>query len=145
MSIDCADPDRLALFWMEALQYELERPPGGYASWTDYWRILGLPEEEVDESIGNDRIVDPGGGGPRLRFQKVPEGKVVKNRLHLDLDVTGGRSTPLPGRKEQLDAEAVRLTALGASVVRVMDETYGGNGFYAITMMDPEGNEFCIR
>lgn len=144
MTVDCADPDRQARFWVEALRYELEQPPGDFASWTDYWRSEGLPEEEVDESVSHDRIVDPDGEGPRLWFQKVPEGKVVKNRLHLDLDVTEGRSTPLAERREQLDAEAVRLTALGASVVRVLDEDYGGNGYYAITMMDPEGNEFCI-
>ena len=67
--IDCANPDLLARFWAAALGYELEPPPDGFASWDDYWRDMGLPDEDL--GIGEDRIVDPGGGGPRIWFQAV--------------------------------------------------------------------------
>jgi Glyoxalase-like domain len=85
--IDCTDPDRLARFWAAALGYELEPPPAGFASWDDYWRDVGVPEEDL--GIGEDRICDPGGAGPRIWFQVVPEHKTVKNRLHLDICASG--------------------------------------------------------
>jgi hypothetical protein len=142
VTVDCADPDGLARFWAAALHYELEEPPDGSASWTEYYRARGVPEEELDESIEYDSIVDPAGVGPRFWFQKVPEAKVVKNRLHLDLDVTDRRSGPVAERRTRVDAEAARLTALGATLVRVME--MGGPEYYAVTMRDPEGNEFCL-
>src|SRR5918994_4351983 len=104
VTIDCADPDRLARFWAEALGYRLQEPPDGFDSWQAYWVSRGLPPEEVED--GYDAIVDPDGVGPRIWFQQVPEGKVVKNRLHLDLDVGGGRGAPLAARRERVDAEA---------------------------------------
>jgi len=70
--IDCADPDRLARFWAAALGYVLEPPPEGFATWDDYWRDVGVGEEEL--GLGEDRIVDPDGGGPRIWFQVVPDG-----------------------------------------------------------------------
>jgi catechol 2,3-dioxygenase-like lactoylglutathione lyase family enzyme len=107
VTIDCADPNRLARFWAEALGYRLQEPPDGFDSWQAYWASRGLPPEEVED--GYDAIVDPDGVGPRIWFQPVPEGKVVKNRLHLDLDVGGGRGAPLAVRRERVDAEADRL------------------------------------
>ena len=94
VTIDCADPNRLARFWAEALGYRLQEPPDGFDSWQAYWVSRGLPPEEVED--GYDAIVDPDGVGPRIWFQPVPEGKVVKNRLHLDLDVGGGRGARWP-------------------------------------------------
>ena len=76
--IDCANPDLLARFWAAALGYELEAPPDGFASWDDYWRDMGLPEEDLE--IGEDRIADPGGGGPHL-VPGRPERKTIKNRI----------------------------------------------------------------
>ncbi len=55
--IDCADPDRLARFWAAALGYDIAPPPAGFATWDDYYRDLGVPEEEL--GIGVDRISDP--------------------------------------------------------------------------------------
>ncbi|WP_240506684.1 VOC family protein [Thermoactinospora rubra] len=144
MTIDCADPDRLARFWAEALHYRLEEPPEGFATWADYWRSKGVPEEEVGEGIGYDSVVDPGAVGPRIWFQQVPEPKVVKNRVHLDLDVTGGRRAPVAERRAVIDAEVERLVKLGATVVRVQGSDVGGSDYYAATMRDPEGNEFCV-
>jgi predicted enzyme related to lactoylglutathione lyase len=71
----------------------------------------------------------------------VPEPKVVKNRVHLDLDVSGGRGVPLATRTELVDAEAERLTTAGATTLRILTE---GVDYYAVVMQDPEGNEFCL-
>ena len=94
------------------------------ASWAEYFRARGLPEEEVSEieEFGYDKIVDPDGVGPRIWFQPVPEGKVVKNRVHLDLDITD-RTAPLEERKSLVDNEVQRLVGLGASVFRVLSTT----------------------
>lgn len=140
--IDCADPDRLAHFWASALGYQLEEPPDGHATWADYWRARGLPEEELGEGIGYDRIIDGDGEGPRFWFQQVPETKTVKNRLHLDLNVSGGRPKPFAERKTIVEAESARLQAQGATVVFVHDNPSFDH--VAITMQDPEGNEFCL-
>ncbi|MEV0346561.1 VOC family protein [Nonomuraea sp. NPDC050680] len=142
VSFDCTDPDKLARFWAEALHYRLEEPPQGFATWQDYWRARGLPEEELTGDGGHDSVVDPAGVGPRLWFQKVPEGKVLKNRLHLDLSVTSG-DRPVEVRRAQLDAEAERLVGLGATLSKVL-LVEGLPDYYAITLLDPEGNEFCI-
>jgi catechol 2,3-dioxygenase-like lactoylglutathione lyase family enzyme len=141
VTIDCADPGRLARFWADALGYRLEQPPDGFASWQDYWVSRGLPPEEVED--GYDSIVDPDGVRPRIWFQPVPEPKVVKNRVHLDLDVGGGRKAPLEDRRRRIDAEVERLVAAGATVFRVLSED--GVDYYAVVMQDPEGNEFCLH
>ncbi len=141
VTIDCADPGRLARFWAEALGYRLEEPPEGFASWQDYWVSRGLPPEEVEG--GYDAIVDPDGVRPRIWFQPVPEGKVVKNRLHLDLGVSGGRQVPLATRRRRVDAEAKRLLAAGATRLRVLSQE--GVDHYGVVMADPEGNEFCLH
>jgi Glyoxalase-like domain len=140
VTIDCADPGRLARFWADALGYRLEEPPDGFASWQDYWVSRGLPPEEVED--GYDSIVDPDGVRPRIWFQPVPEPKVVKNRVHLDLGVSGGRQVPLPTRRRRVDAEAERLVAAGAARLRVLSEEAVDH--YAVVMADPEGNEFCL-
>jgi hypothetical protein len=139
--IDCADPGRLVRFWAAALGYVLESPPQGAASWDDYWRSIGVPEEEL--GIGDDRIVDPDGRGPRIWFQQVPEGKTIKNRIHIDIHASGGRALPRRTRRRQVDAEAGRLAALGATQVRALEEE--GLDHYAVAMADPEGNEFDIN
>ena len=142
LTIDCAEPDRLARFWATALEYEPASPPAGYETWNDYWRMVGVPEEELDPAGGTDRLVDPKGAGPKIWFQLVPERKTIKNRWHFDLLVSDGRGVPIEKRKEQVQAEVDRLTAAGASVLRVLFEE--GVDHYAVTMQDPEGNEFCL-
>ena len=140
ITFDCADPDRMARFWAEALRYDLQGPPDGFNSWRDYWASVGVPADEVED--GFDYIIDPAGRAPRMWFQQVPEGKSVKNRLHFDILVGGGRSVPLDERRRHVDTEAVRLTGLGASELRKMDSP--DQGHYAIAMADPEGNEFDV-
>lgn len=139
--IDCSDPDRLARFWAQALRYELEPTPDGFESWDEYYRDLGVDEEDL--GIGEDSIVDPDGHGPRVWFQRVPEGKTIKNRLHLDISVGGDRSIPIETRKARVDAEAQRLVDLGATLIRDLSEP--GLDHYAVAMNDPEGNEFDIN
>jgi hypothetical protein len=140
--IDCADPDRLARFWAGALSYELAPPPAGFATWNDYYRDLGVPDDELVE--GADRISDPDGHGPSIWFHAVPESKVVKNRVHLDIHASGDRVDPIEARRQRVDAEARRLVDLGASTVGPLMAD-GILDHYAVGMQDPEGNEFDIN
>ena len=140
--IDCASPDLLARFWAEALHYVLAPPPAGFDSWDDFYRSIGVPEDELGDG-GADRIEDPNGEGPAIWFQIVPEEKSIKNRIHIDVNASGGRSSSLDTRRERVEAEAARLVALGATRVRTNAEE--GLDHYAVALTDPEGNEFDIN
>jgi hypothetical protein len=137
--IDCKDPEPLARFWAAALGYVLEPPPAGFATWDDWRRDIGLSDSEL--GTGTDSIVDPRGGGPRIWFHALPDAKVAKNRLHLDVRVAPG----LQGadRMAALEAESDRLSALGAIRVRRFEPAPPMNAGF-IVMLDPEGNEFCL-
>lgn len=144
IAVDCANPLLLTRFWALALGYVIEPPPSGFASWNDYYRGLGVPDDELDDAVdAADSIVDPTGVGPRIWFQIVPEGKVVKNRLHLDVAASGGRDVAFDVRRARITAKADELVAAGATRLRV-DSAEGVNR-YAESMLDPEGNEFCIH
>lgn len=144
LTFDCSDADRQVAFWALALGYVVEPPPGGFTDWFAYWRSQGVPEDELDgDGSGNDSIIDPNGVGPRVWFQIVPEGKTAKNRLHLDLSVSGGRSTPKALRQERIRAKADELIAAGAELVSELEVE--GSDYYGMTLLDPEGNEFCIN
>lgn len=141
--IDANDPHTQAVFWGEALGYEVEdnnalierlldlgaAPESltvefrGHRAWRDLIAVRH-PDDPYDEASGT-------GLGRRILFQRVPETKTGKNRLHLDVHSE-------PGRR---DAEVVRLEGLGATVVRRVKE-YGGEW---VIMTDPEGNEFCAH
>jgi hypothetical protein len=136
--LDCADPDRLARFWAEALGYQLQDPPAGYPTWEDFLRDIGVPPEDWNAASA---LVDPTGRGPRIYLQRVAEPKAGKNRMHLDLNVGGGIDTPPEQRRENVAAAVARLTALGATQVREHTE----RGEYWVVMQDPEGNEFCVQ
>jgi catechol 2,3-dioxygenase-like lactoylglutathione lyase family enzyme len=123
VTFDCAEPERVGRFWCAVLGYS----------------------PDVDDALPEDQgswfaCVDPSGVGPRLFFQRVPEGKVVKNRLHLDVRV----GTGLVGeeRLATLEAECARLIALGAVRVRLLLSDDGNES--CIVMRDIEGNEFCL-
>ena len=73
----------------------------------------------------------------------MPEPKTAKNRLHLDVHVSGGRAVPLTTRRQRVDAEAGRLAGLGATVTGSLTEE--GLDHYGVAMKDPEGNEFDIN
>ena len=144
LTIDCADPARLTRFWATALGYVIQPPPGGCESWNAYWRSIGVPEEELDDELdASDSLIDPTGTGPRIWFQIVPGGKTVKNRLHLDITVSGGREVPIGSRRQRIEAEAERLVGAGATRIRTGE--LGGLDHYSVTLQDPEGNEFCLN
>jgi hypothetical protein len=139
--IDCADPDLMAQFWAGALGYEIAPPPAGYASWKDFYREKGVPEEDLID--GADRISDPRGQGPVIWFHAVDETKVVKNRLHFDIRASDW-SDPIETRRKAVDAEASRLASLGAIITGPLGDPED-DGHYAVGMRDPEGNEFDIN
>ncbi|MFI7401210.1 VOC family protein [Streptomyces sp. NPDC049541] len=102
--VDAADPLTLGRWWAEALG----------------WVVVNDAADEYEIRPEKDRL-------PGLLFVPVPEGKTVKNRLHLDF------------RPDDRDAEVARLLALGA---RHADVGQGEQTW--VTMADPEGNEFCV-
>jgi hypothetical protein len=106
VAFDCADPDRLARFWAAALGYQLQDPPPGFASCEDWAREQGIPEDRWNEVSA---VVDPDGRGPRLYFPEGPGGQGRQNRVHLDLNVSGGRGTLLVEERRRIDAEVERL------------------------------------
>ncbi len=138
ITFDCADPNALAGFWNEVLGYRYDSPPSGFDTWEEALDHFEVPEDERNNASAS---VDPDEVGPRLFFQRVPEGKVAKNRLHLDVRAAPG----LQGddRMAALEAECERLVALGAGRLRRSEpEPPMSAGF--IVMADPEGNEFCL-
>ena len=138
VTFDCVDPGALALFWAETLGYRVQEPPGDFESWDEALAALGVPPERRNDASA---IVDPEGAGPRLFFQRVPEGKGPKNRVHLDVRAAPG----LQGeeRMAALETECDRLVTLGARRLRRFEPDLPlGAGH--IVMADPEGNEFCV-
>ncbi|MEU9294643.1 VOC family protein [Streptomyces sp. NPDC048266] len=135
VTFDCAEPERVARFWCEVLGYVAPPPPEGFATWDDYNGSLPAGDRGAWFACS-----DPTGVGPRLYFQRVPEGKAVKNRVHLDVRVATG----LVGeeRVAALEAECARLVALGA--VRVQLLLADENNESCLAMQDVEGNEFCL-
>ncbi|MFJ6696545.1 VOC family protein [Streptomyces sp. NPDC091272] len=135
VTFDCAEPERVARFWCEVLGYVVPPPPAGFATWDAYDRSLPPGEQGASFACG-----DPSGEGPRLYFQRVPEGKAVKNRVHLD--VRAGTGLVGAERLAALEAERDRLVALGAVEVRVLPADEVNES--CIAMQDVEGNEFCL-
>ncbi len=138
LTFDCTSPTTLSAFWATALGYVDPPAPTGFASWEDWLQHHGVPEEEWDDGAG---LVDPDGIGPKLSFMKVPEGKVVKNRVHLDVHAGGGREVPWDLRWPAVVDKVAQLVAAGATVVHEYD--LDGRPDHVV-MLDPEGNEFCV-
>jgi hypothetical protein len=138
VTVDCASPARLAAFWAEALGYAPKPPPQGFGSWEEWLRSFDVPEDEWDDGAA---LWDPDGVGPHLSFLRVPEPKAGKNRLHLDVQVGGGRHVPWDERWPRVQELVERLTAAGGTVLAVHDAH--GRGDHVV-MADPEGNEFCV-
>jgi hypothetical protein len=138
VTFDCADPGALAAFWAVALGYQVQPPPAGFDTWDDALDAWGVPAERR-----NDRsaVVPPeGADGPRLFFQKVPEAKTAKNRVHLDVRAAPGLDGE--ARMQQLEAVCAELVALGAH--RLARVEPGGIDAGHLVLADPEGNEFCL-
>jgi hypothetical protein len=113
ITVDSEDPLAQARFWSEVLSYDIDR------TW-----------EAFDEIA----ISDPSHRGPTVYFMAVPEGKSVKNRVHLDLQPASA-----------IEGEVARLEALGARALVTRRDPEGFDDPYIWTVMeDPEGNEFCV-
>ena len=114
LTFDCADPMQVATFWAAAMGYRLD------------------PDSDDEAAY----LADPSGATQGLYFQRVPEPKVAKNRVHLDLRPSG-----------TMAEEVERLRTLGASVgelVEVPASAVDGQSSFWTVMGDPEGNEFCV-
>jgi hypothetical protein len=136
VTFDAADPLALASFWAEVLGYVLQPPPPGFATWDAWADTMGIPVAERDRLAA---IVDPAGEGPRVLFQKVPEAKVAKNRVHLDVNAGAGYEGE--ARRHAVDREVDRLVAHGAVRIATHDSAHE----YWTVLQDPEGNEFCVQ
>ena len=88
------------------------RPPGDFADWPAFLAANGVPEERW-----NDASAIEADGHPRIFFQKVPEAKTVKNRVHIDLLAGGGPSVPLDEQRARVAVQVARLESLGATRV----------------------------
>ena len=138
ITFDCADPDRLAHFWAELLGYQLDPPPPGHDSWESWLTEQGIPESDWNMASA---ISDPDGLGPRIFFQRVPEEKQLKNRVHLDVNAGGPRGTVDDERRAAVDVAVEQAVGLGATKLRLVEER-GGRHY---VMQDIEGNEFCLQ
>lgn len=133
IAFDAADPHRLAAFWAAALGYDVEDHTEVVAGLLAAGRlrdgeVLADGDRRAFRDVATCR--DPHGDRPRLFFQRVPEPKTAKNRVHLDLQV-GADAAP---------GEVERLVALGAEVAW----TTSDRGPVTVTLRDPEGNELCV-
>jgi catechol 2,3-dioxygenase-like lactoylglutathione lyase family enzyme len=138
ITFDCADPAALATFWAEALGYQLQGPPGGFESWEQALEAMGVPPDRRNDASA---VVDTDGSRPRLFFQRVPEGKQGKNRVHLDVRAAPGLEGE--ARMAALESEAERLVGHGATRLGRHDPA-PPLGAGHLVMADPEGNEFCL-
>ncbi len=139
VTFDARHAPTLAAFWAIALGYVPSPPPKGFTSWEQWYEKFGLRDEDRD---GVAAIVDPDGVRPRISFLAVPEGKTVKNRIHLDVQIGGGRAVDHAVRWPRVEAMVARLEAAGGTVAGV-DPGPDGNPDHVV-MLDPEGNEFCV-
>jgi catechol 2,3-dioxygenase-like lactoylglutathione lyase family enzyme len=138
VTFDCGDPAALAGFWCDVLGYVVQSPPPGFDSWEQALEAFGVPPEQRNDASA---AVDPAGIRPRLFFQRVPEGKTAKNRMHLDVRAAPG----LEGeeRMSALEARCDELVAIGATRLERHEPAPPMAGGHII-MQDPEGNEFCL-
>ena len=138
ITVDCADAQVVAQFWCRALGYVESPPPQGWSDWPSFLTDQGVPEDEW----GDGATIRPASGdGPSISFLKVPEGKTVKNRVHLDVKVSGGRHLDQALRETRIRATEADLVAHGA---RTVADVADDGRLDHVVMADPEGNEFCV-
>jgi hypothetical protein len=139
---DCADVDKVSRFWLTALEgynypgsppdQPAGSPPEGFESWEAFADAHDIP---ADQRYAARTIIDTSGHRrPDIFFLKVPEGRTVKNRLHLDIKASKG--LPPDQVRARQDAEAERLVAAGATIAEYVEGHF--------IMQDVEGNEFCV-
>jgi predicted enzyme related to lactoylglutathione lyase len=126
--VDCRDASPLARFWAAALGWEVapydEAELARLAS-----KGIDDPEDDPTVMVVPPDVEEAETDGPVLFFVEVPEEKMTKNRVHLDLQA-----------EEELEAEVGRLEGLGATIRNWAE---GDGGIWCV-MLDPEGNEFCV-
>jgi hypothetical protein len=135
---DCADPARLGAFWAGALGYIERPPPAGFANWADYDMANGISEDEANAGL---TLVDPDGTGPTIYFQRVPEQKLTKNRVHVDVRASHGVPPGGPEARAAIEDRAGVLVEAGATLLYRSPHP---DDDYFVTLADPEGNEFCV-
>lgn len=129
------DPLALSHFWADVFGYP-------HAVFDGELKQLLLASGLSEEDLAKRGLAeDPAGVGPRLFFHHAASAKRERNRIHLDISTTPGRK-PTP---DELDAEKDRLVALGATVVRLVDQPWGPWPERYYQLLDPEGNEFCLQ
>ncbi|EAP98425.1 hypothetical protein JNB_15713 [Janibacter sp. HTCC2649] len=138
ITFDCHDAQVVAAFWRHALGYVESPPPSGWADWASFLTDHDVPEEEWGDGA---TIRAASGDGPSISFLRVPEAKTIKNRVHLDVKVSGGRDVEQPLRESRILATEADLVAHGA---RRQGESRVDERLDHLIMEDPEGNEFCI-
>lgn len=138
ITIDCTDAPLMARFWMTALPYVEAAPPAGWESWEAFLAAWDVPESEWYDGAA---IEPANGSGPTISFLKVPEPKLTKNRVHLDVKVSGGRHVDPETRESRIRAKQAELLEAGATT---LTEYPAGDHLDHLVMADPEGNEFCI-
>jgi Glyoxalase-like domain len=140
LTIDANDPSVLARFWAQALGYRPVPPTEPATTWHALYRARLEGDAAFD-----DRLFDPDGLRPPIWFQRVPEAKAGKNRLHLDLYPTGRDNTlPMERRVEIVEAKVAELIGLGATADHRTRDDNPKDPTYFVVMHDPEGNEFCV-
>jgi len=130
MTIDCTDPALVARFWRTALGYVESDPPKGWDTWEAFLTAMNVPAAEWND-------------GAAISFVKVPEPRTVKNRLHLDLQVSGGRTEPQDLREQRIRTVGQTLVTAGATIVREVPQD-NSTTLDHLWMQDPEGNDFCV-
>jgi predicted enzyme related to lactoylglutathione lyase len=110
VQVDCPDPLRLAAFWGRVLGLAIDTPLGSPPAY------VGLVPASRHDVV--------------VSFQRVPEQKIVKNRLHFDIEV------------QDVEVATREIQALGGE--RVATDDFAEHGFRWRTMSDPDGNEFCL-
>jgi len=138
LTFDCQDAAAMARFWTVALGYVEAPPPEGWDTWEDWLRHFDVPEDEWDDGAS---LEDPQGVLPSISFLKVPEPKTAKNRLHLDLQVAGGRHVDQRKRETLIEGMVEVLVEAGGSVAF---RSLQGDRLDHVVMRDPEGNELCV-
>lgn len=134
---DANDPHALAAFWAKALNYEFQLPPPEFETWDEFADKMGIPEEDRDKLVA---LVPKGKVGNRLLFQKVPEGKTAKNRVHIDVPSGAERNAPRIERLAAIEEKVATLVEAGA----IKGDSFSEFGAEWTVMQDPEGNEFCV-
>ena len=129
------NPRTLSAFWSGVFGYPEITFDGELK---DYLLANGLTEADLET---RGLAEDPEGKGPRLFFHHASGPKVGRNRLHMDIQTIPGQQPT----REQLDAEAARIVALGGQIVRLVDQSWGPWPEFYYQMRDPEGNEFCLQ